>query len=65
MSASQINNCVMKIEFKAITRLGEEIISNSIIQKEINNELFIYLNIKGYWKLINNDTLIIKQFHNV
>ena len=50
----------MKAEFSAITRLGEEIISNSIIQKEINNELLIYLNIKGYWKLIKNNTLTIK-----
>lgn len=50
----------MKIEFTAVTRLDEKITSNCIIQKEINNELFIYLNIKGYWKLIKNETLKIK-----
>jgi hypothetical protein len=50
----------MKVEFTAVTRLGEEITSNCIIQKEINNELIIYLNVKGYWKLIKNNTLVIK-----
>jgi hypothetical protein len=47
----------MKAEFKAVTRLGEQITSNCIIQKEINKELFIYLRINGSWKLIKNETL--------
>jgi hypothetical protein len=33
---------------------------NCIIQKEINNDLLIYLNVKGYWKLVKNETLEIK-----
>ena len=50
----------MKLEFTAVTRLDEKITSNCIIQKLINNELIIYLCIKGNWKLIKNETLEIK-----
>jgi hypothetical protein len=50
----------MKMEFTAVTRLDEKITSNCIIQKVINNELIIYLGIKGHWKLIKNETLEIK-----
>jgi len=53
----------MKVEFAAITRLGEKITSNCIIQKVINNELIIYLGIKGYWKLIKNETLEINYIN--
>ena len=51
----------MKIEFTAVTRLDEKITSNCIIQREINNELVIYLGIKGHWVLIKNETLEIKS----
>lgn len=51
----------MKVQFKAITRTGDAICSNCIIQKYINNELIIYLGIKGKWYLIKNETLIINQ----
>jgi hypothetical protein len=50
----------MKVEFKAITRTGNEICSNCIIQKYINKELIIYLGIGGKWILIKNETLTIK-----
>jgi hypothetical protein len=50
----------MKVEFTAVTRLDEKITSNCIIQKVINNELIIYLGIKGHWKLIKNETLEIE-----
>ena len=50
----------MKVKFTAITRLNESISSYCIIQKEINNEIYIYLNVKGYWKLIKNETLQIE-----
>ena len=50
----------MKVEFKAITRTGNEICSNCIIQKYINKELIIYLGVSGKWMLIKNETLIIK-----
>jgi len=52
----------MKIEFTAVTRLDEKITSNCIIQREINNELVIYLGVKkGHWVLIKNETLEIKS----
>lgn len=50
----------MKVQFKAITRTGKMIYSNSIIQKYINNELIIYLGINGNWRFIKNETLIIE-----
>lgn len=50
----------MKVRFKAITRTGKMIYSNSIIQKYINNELIIYLGINGNWRFIKNETLIIE-----
>ena len=51
----------MKVKFKGITNIGEdEIESNSIIQKEICGELFIYLNVGGFWKRIKNGTLEIE-----
>jgi hypothetical protein len=50
----------MKVEFKAITRTGDTICSNCIIQKYINGELIVYLGISGRWKLIKNETLIIQ-----
>ena len=54
----QINVEIMKVEFTAVTRLDEKITSNCIIQKYINNELIIYLGIKGHWKQIKKETLI-------
>ena len=50
----------MKVQFKAITRTGDAICSNCIIQKYINEELVIYLGISGRWKLIKNETLTIE-----
>jgi hypothetical protein len=50
----------MKVEFKAITRTGNAICSNCIIQKYINKELIIYLGVSGKWLLIKNETLITK-----
>jgi len=50
----------MKVEFTGVTREGLVITSNCIIQKVINNELIIYLGIKGHWKLIKNESLITK-----
>jgi hypothetical protein len=50
----------MIVEFTAVTRLGEKITSNCIIQKVINGEMIIYLAMNGYWKLIKNETLEIK-----
>jgi len=47
----------MKVEFKGVTRDGLVITSNSIIQKEINNIVYIKLNIKGYWVSILNESL--------
>jgi hypothetical protein len=51
----------MKIEFKGVDKNGIVIISNSIIQKKINNILYIKLCIKGNWISILNETLKIKQ----
>jgi hypothetical protein len=51
----------MKVQFEAITKTGENIFSNCIIQKYINNELIIYLGISGKWKLIKNESLNIKM----
>lgn len=50
----------MKVEFTALTRLDDKIISHCIIQKQINNELIIYLGIKGYWHKIKNETLVVE-----
>ena len=50
----------MNVQFDAITRTGDVICSNCIIQKYINQELIIYLGIKGKWVLIKNETLKIK-----
>ena len=50
----------MIVEFTAITRLGEKITSNCIIQKVINGEMIIYLAMNGYWKLIKNEPFEIK-----
>jgi hypothetical protein len=47
----------MKVNFKGVTRFGEPISSNSIIQKEINNILYIRLWVKTQWILINNESL--------
>jgi len=47
----------MKVEFKGITRDGLVITSNSIIQKEINNVVYIKLNIKGHWVSILDESL--------
>ena len=47
----------MKVEFKGVARDGSVITSNSIIQKEINNILYIKLNIKGHWVSILNESL--------
>lgn len=47
----------MKVEFKGVTHDGLVITSNSIIQKEINNILYIKLNIKGHWISILNESL--------
>lgn len=52
----------MKVQFTALTRLGEKVTSNCIIQKEINKNLIIYLGIKGHWKQIKNETLEITLF---
>ena len=51
----------MKIEFKGVDKNGIVIISNSIIQKKINNILYIKLCIKGNWISILNETLEIKK----
>jgi hypothetical protein len=54
----------MKIEFKGVTRFGESISSNSIIQKKINNVLYIRLWVKTQWILINNESLEINYETN-
>lgn len=51
----------MKVEFKGVTRFGESISSNSIIQKEINHILYIRLWVKTQWVLIENESLKIIQ----
>ena len=47
----------MKVEFAGINNEGEKIVSNSIIQKEINNILYTKLCIKGHWISIKNESL--------
>lgn len=47
----------MFLEFKALDWEGEPIESNSIIQKQICDELFVYLYKDGKWIKIKNETL--------
>ena len=51
----------MKVEFKALAKLDNRVVqSNSIIQKEINQELYILLSVKGRWIPVKNESLTIK-----
>lgn len=48
----------MVVKFQALAKLDNRVIeSNSIIQKEINQELFTLLNVKGYWIPVINSSL--------
>lgn len=48
----------MKVKFEALAKLDNRVIeSNSIIQKEINQELFTLLSVKGNWIPVINSSL--------
>jgi len=46
-----------KVKFSAETRLGQQIESFSIIQKEIGGRLVIYLCEDIYWRQVKNETV--------